>query len=139
MTARYPRCILATAVIPWDEQGEFIEDLFRHEVRTLSATLTKHLYVFGTAGEGFAVSDRQFERIVKVFSDEMRKCEAEPMVGIISLSLSTFLDRIRWCRDLGVRHFQISLPSWGALNEREVFEFFGRVCGGFRDCQFVHY
>src|ERR1700681_150353 len=110
MSTRYPRCILATAVIPWDEQGEFIEDLFRHQVRTLCANLTKHLYVFGTAGEGYAVSDRQFDRIVRVFHDEMKHNGADPMVGLISLSLSTILDRIARAREMGVRLFQVALP-----------------------------
>jgi dihydrodipicolinate synthase/N-acetylneuraminate lyase len=131
--------MLATCVIPWDEQWEFMEDLFRHEVRTRCATMTRHLYVFGTAGEGYAVSDRQFDRIVGVFHDEMKANGAEAMVGIISLSLPTILERIGRWRDRGVRLFQVALPSWGPLNEHEVFDFFGRVCGGFPDCRFVHY
>src|SRR5262249_53132730 len=51
----------------------------------------------------------------------------------------TILERIQRCRDTGVRHFQISLPSWAALSERELFGFFERVCGGFPDCKFLHY
>jgi dihydrodipicolinate synthase/N-acetylneuraminate lyase len=137
--ARFPRCILATCVVPWDERGDFIEDLFRHQVRTLCATLTRHLYVFGTAGEGYAVSDRQFDRVVGVFHEEMRDNGAEAMVGVISLSLGTVLERIERAREVGVRLFQVSLPSWGPLNERELFDFFGRVCGAFPDCRFVHY
>lgn len=139
MTCRYPRCIMATAVIPWDERGEFVEDLFRHEVRTLLGGLTKHLYLFGTAGEGYAVSDRQFDRIVRVFQEEMKAGGAEAMVGIINLSLSTIVERIAHGRELGVRKFQISLPSWGALTETEIFSFFQHTCGKFRDCQFMHY
>ena len=46
------------------------------------------------------------------------------MVGVISLSLGTILDRIERCRAKGVRHFQISLPSWGALGDSELSEFF---------------
>src|SRR5687768_12723144 len=99
--ARYPRGILATCVIPWDERGEFMEDLFRHQVRSHCTHLTKHLYVFGTAGEGYAVSDRQFDRIVAVFHDEMTKNGAETMVGIISLSLPTFIERVARSREMG--------------------------------------
>jgi dihydrodipicolinate synthase/N-acetylneuraminate lyase len=80
-----------------------------------------------------------FDVIVTVFIDEMRQAGAEPMVGIIHLSLDTILERISRCRDAGVRQFQISLPSWGALNDRELFVFFDRVCGSFPDCQFLHY
>lgn len=135
---RFPACILCTCGVPWDEQGEFVENLFVDEVRRM-LEITRHLYVFGTAGEGHAVSDRQFERITRVFSDTMHAAGAEPMVGVISLSLATILERIALARGLGVRQFQISLPSWGALTDDEVRTFFRAACGGFRDCQFLHY
>ncbi len=35
--------------------------------------------------------------------------------------------------------FQVTLPSWGALNDREVMTFFSDVCGAFPDAQFLHY
>ena len=59
---------MATCVTPWDEKYEFIEGLFRQQVRQLIERLTSHLYIFGTAGEGYAVSDRQFENIATVFT-----------------------------------------------------------------------
>lgn len=135
---RYPACILCTCVIPWDENDEFIEGLFVDEVQRMLKT-TRHLYIFGTAGEGHAVNNRQFKQITRVFHDTMRAAGAEPMVGIISLSLPTFVERIELAREIGVRQFQISLPSWGALTDDEVRAFFQVVCGRFRDCQFVHY
>jgi dihydrodipicolinate synthase/N-acetylneuraminate lyase len=130
---------MSTCCVPWDEQGRFAETIFRRGVRTTLAAGTRHLYVFGTAGEGYAVTDRQFDEIVAAFADEMRQGKAEPMVGVIHLSLGTILERIERCRGAGIRQFQVSLPSWGALNEREVFEFFRQVCGRFSDCQFLHY
>lgn len=137
-TKRFPSCILAACVIPWDEHGGFIEPLFVDQVRA-TLRLTPHLYIFGTAGEGFAVSDRQFERIVRVFHCTMEAGGGEPMVGIISLSLPTILERIEFCRALGIREFQISLPGWGAMTDAEVDVFFAEVCGRFRDCRFLHY
>ncbi len=135
---RFPACILSTCVVPWDENGRFIEDLFVEQVRRLLEG-TKHLYIFGTAGEGFAVTDEQFERITRVFHDAMRTGGAEPMVGVISLSLPTIIARIERARAVGVRQFQISLPGWGALTDSEVREFFRQTCGRFPDCQFLHY
>jgi dihydrodipicolinate synthase/N-acetylneuraminate lyase len=136
---RYPSCIMATCCVPWDGQYGFLENVFRRQVRRTLQQGTKHLYVFGTAGEGYAVTDRQFDQIVAAFADEMRAGDAEPMVGVISLSLGTVVERIERCRSRGVRRFQISLPSWGALSEPELFDFFRRTCGAFPDCQFVHY
>ncbi len=135
---RYPSCIMATCEVPWNEKGEFAEAIFRKEVKH-NLQESKHLYIFGTAGEGYAVTDRQFDAIVNVFNEEMRDGDAEPMVGVIHLSLATILERIERCRQLGIRRFQISLPSWGALSEKEMFEFFRQVCGKFTDCQFLHY
>jgi dihydrodipicolinate synthase/N-acetylneuraminate lyase len=136
---RYPSCLLATCCVPWDEAGNFIEEVFRHQVHTMLSRGTKHLYIFGTAGEGYAVSDRQFDQVVRVFADAMRADGADPMVGVIGLSLTTIVERIGRAREAGVRRFQVSLPSWGALTERELFTFFGQTCGRFPDCQFLHY
>ncbi|MGE0756520.1 MAG: dihydrodipicolinate synthase family protein [Pirellulaceae bacterium] len=135
---RYPQCIMSTCCIPWDDTGHVAEPVFRRSVRQALAG-TSHLYLFGTAGEGYAVTDRQFDQIVAVFADEMRGAGAEPMVGIIHLSLGTMVERIARCREQGVWRFQISLPSWGALSDREMFDFFERICGHFPDCQFMHY
>ena len=136
---RFPSGIMATCCIPWDAEGRFAEAIFRRGVKMTLAYGTKQLYVFGTAGEGYAVSDQQFDQIATAFADEMHHGNAEPMVGVIDLSLATVCERIERCRKLGVRQFQISLPSWGALTEREMFNFFDGVCGRFADCQFLHY
>jgi dihydrodipicolinate synthase/N-acetylneuraminate lyase len=108
-------------------------------VRKILNEGTRNVYVFGTASEGYAVTNRQFFEITRVFQDEMRRGGAEPMVGVISLSLPTIIERIEMARELGIRQFQISLPAWGALTEPEMFQFFRETCGRFRDCQFLHY
>ena len=135
---RYTSCIVGTCEIPWDEKDRFLESVFRRGVRN-ALNGTRHLYLFGTAGEGYAVTDQQFDQIVSAFVDEMQQAQAEPMVGVIHLSLGTIVERIERCRNAGVRQIQISLPSWGALTDKELFEFFDQTCGRFPECQFMHY
>lgn len=135
---RFPPDIMSTCCVPWDAHWQLDESSFRRGVRH-ALRGTRHLYVFGTAGEGYAVTDRQFDEVVAAFVDEMRQADAEPMVGVIHLSAGTILERIERCRSLGVRLFQVSLPSWGALNDRELDAFFDFVCGRFDDCRFMHY
>jgi hypothetical protein len=131
---------MGTVVVPWTDTFVLDEALFRHEIATLLAADYTNLYVFGTAGEGYAVDDAQFEQITRIFVDEMRSGNAEPMVGVISLSQPTMLRRIAFARDtLGVRRFQVSLPSWGTLEELEVRAFFDAILGTFEDCEFLHY
>ena len=47
-------------------------------VRARLAGGIRHLYVFGTAGEGYAVTDSQFHAITSAFADEMRRGGADP-------------------------------------------------------------
>lgn len=136
---RYPAVIMGTCVVPWTETFAFDERAFRAQVRDLAGALTRHLYVFGTAGEGYAVTDAQFESISRAFLEEAAAAKVEAMIGIISLSLPTIIERIERARGWGARRFQLSLPSWGPLNDRELEVFFRETCGRFRDCEFMHY
>jgi dihydrodipicolinate synthase/N-acetylneuraminate lyase len=136
---RYRRTILGTCCVPWQADGTLAEPIFRDSIRALLARGLRDLYVFGTAGEGYAVDDDQFDQVVRVFVEEMTAAQATPMVGVISLSLRTILERIARTAALGVREFQVSLPSWGALSDRELTVFFDEVCGRFPECRFLHY
>jgi dihydrodipicolinate synthase/N-acetylneuraminate lyase len=136
---RYHQALLVSCEIPWTEQEEFMEDLFRQEVRQTLGIGFNNLYVFGTAGEGYAVSDRQFDEITRVFHEETRAPDVRPMVGVISLSLTTIIERIERAAGLGFTAFQISLPSWGTLSDRELHTFFREVCGRFSELRFLHY
>lgn len=135
---RYPNCILATCCLPWKADGTLDEAVFRKAIGMLAAE-TPHVYVMGTAGEGYGVSAGQFRQVVRVFADQMGKAGAVPMVGIISLSLPEILERIGFCRVHGVREYQVSLPSWGPCSDADLYAFFDAVCGGFPDCRFLNY
>ena len=136
---RLPPTVLATCVLPWDDQFGFAEDDFRAHVRLVAAHMTRHLYIFGTAGEGYAVTDAQFQDIARIFWDEARQCGVTPMLGVISTSLGTVIERVEFGLDLGYRQFQISFPSWGRLSDTERDVFFGETCGRFTQAQFLHY
>lgn len=137
--ARYKQTILGTCCVPWNEDGSLMESTFRGSIRGLIAQGIPDLYIFGTAGEGYAVTESQFDRITRVFVEEMQAAGAEPMVGALSLSLPVILERIERAARMGVRQFQISLPSWGALSDKELEVFFQEVCGRFPEFQFLHY
>lgn len=131
--------ILATAVVPWTASGAFDCKIFCRQVRTIGRGLTRHIYLFGTAGEGYAVTDRQFDEIAACFAAVAREENVRPMLGLISLSLPTIIERIERGRAFGICEFQLSLPSWGALNDAELATFFAETCGRFPDCTFHHY
>jgi dihydrodipicolinate synthase/N-acetylneuraminate lyase len=137
--SRWPRTLLSTCCVPWAADGSLCEDAFRANIRRQADAGLQDLYIFGTAGEGYAVDDRQFDAVARAFVAECVAAGARPMVGIISSALTTVVGRIERAAALGVRAFQISLPSWGALSDVELGAFFDAVCGRFPELRFLHY
>lgn len=136
---RYPAGVLVSCEVPWDERGCLLEAAFRREVQRFIELGFPDVYIFGTAGEGYAVDTAQFREIVGLFAEETRGPGVRPQVGVIALSTAQYVERIGIAHDAGFRTFQISLPAWGALNDREVSRFFSDVCGAFPDSRFLHY
>ena len=91
---RYPQAILVSCEIPWDKQENLMEDLFRREVLQTLENGFNHLYVFGTAGEGYAVDTSRFRQIVQIFYEETRGDNVHPMVGGIGLSTANIVERV---------------------------------------------
>jgi dihydrodipicolinate synthase/N-acetylneuraminate lyase len=135
--ARYPSVMLAACPTAWDEDYRLDERMFRREVQLVIETGFDHLYVFGTGSEGHAVDTQRFTQVARAFWEEAHR--AHPMIGVIGLSTGNIVERLRIAHDIGFREFQISLPSWGPLNDDELLRFFVDVCGTFPDAVFLHY
>ena len=97
--ARYPQGILVSCEIPWDDAEQLLEDVFRAEIRMVLENF-QHLYIFGTAGEGYAVDTARFQQIVRIFHEETRGEGVQPMVGIIGLSTANMVERIAFAHSL---------------------------------------
>lgn len=137
---RYPRGIMATACIPWTEDYCFDEQMFRQEVDLLCDNGLKNIYLYGTAGEGYSVSNTQYLEIVKAFYEETRcRQGVRPMVGVISLSPDEILRRIDCAAAAGIRDFQISFPAWGQVGDSEALTFLHYICDRFPELSFMHY
>ena len=120
MAPRYPQTILVSCEIPWNEKYELMEETFREQIRTTLENGFNHLYIFGTAGEGYAVTTSQFQHIIRVFKEETDHDGVYPMVGVIAMSTPQVVERISLAHDAGFRTFQICLPPWGELDDSEV-------------------
>ena len=113
--ARYPQAILVSCEIPWDEDSNLMEDVFRKEVRVTLQEGFNNLYIFGTAGEGYAIDTARFRQIVQIFYEETRGQDVHPMVGIIGLSTPNIVERAGIAHGIGFRTFQL---PWSFSLER---------------------
>jgi len=136
---RHPQGMLGPCDTPWNERYELDEPVFRRHVEGMLDAGFREVYVMGTAGEGYAMTDSQFQNVVDVFVDVTDRPGVTPQVGVISLSTGHIIERLGYVYDKGVRMLQISLPSWGPLSDSEMITFFKTVCGSFPDAKFLHY
>ena len=136
---RYPSTIMVSCVVPWTHDEEIDEPRFRAQADAALAAGYRHLYIFGTAGEGYAVDTRRFTEVARLFREVTAGPDVHAMVGVIGLSTATVVERVRIAYDLGFRAFQLSLPRWDVLRDPEVATFFREVCGTFPDSSFMHY
>jgi dihydrodipicolinate synthase/N-acetylneuraminate lyase len=139
VSVRYHQAVLVSCQMPWDERENLVEKTFREEIRVTLRRGFHDLYIFGTAGEGYAVDTARFRQAVRIFAEETLKPGVFPQVGVIGLSTANVNERVALAYDAGFRFFQISLPCWQAVNDRELMIFFRDVCGAFPDAQFLHY
>ncbi len=140
MATRYPSTAMVSVVCPWDEREQLDEVAFRHEIDHAIRANFRHVYVFGTAGEGYGVDTARFRRVIEVFGDEMRGTDgARAMVGVIGLSTGNVIERIAIAHEMGFREFQISFPIWQTVTDPEALMFMKDVCGAFPDSLFMHY
>ena len=109
MAKRYHQAVLVSCEVPWSEKEELLEDLFRKEVRSTLSNFN-NLYIFGTAGEGYAVTVSRFEEIVRIFREETDLDGVYPMVGVIAMSTPQVVERVGLAFDMGFRVFQIAMP-----------------------------
>jgi dihydrodipicolinate synthase/N-acetylneuraminate lyase len=138
--SRYARTVLGTVCLPWAEDGSLDEALFRRTITNLVEGGLPDLYVFGTAGEGYAVTDAMFRRVATIFAETMQAAGGSPpMVGLVSLSLATMRERLEFCLGLGVTTFQFALPNWAATSDAEMRSVFAELCGSYPEAQFLHY
>ncbi len=136
---RYPHAHLGACLLPWTEDFKLDEEVFaKHIQATLDANY-KHIYLMGTAGEGYALNEDRFHQVVEIFASLAVQDGVTPQIGTIGLSMEQIIERLEFAYDKGIRMFQISLPSWGALDEAETMIFFKTVCGSFPDSKFLHY
>jgi dihydrodipicolinate synthase/N-acetylneuraminate lyase len=136
---RYPAVIMATALVPWDIDFKFDRIPFTKQIEHLCNHDIRNIYLFGTAGEGYAVNNRQFEEITRCFADLAKTLGFTPMVGLIDLSVSRMVEKLEMAYSMGIREYQFSLPSWGQLNDLEIDSFFDSLLGSYPDCTFLNY
>jgi dihydrodipicolinate synthase/N-acetylneuraminate lyase len=130
---------LVSVPVAWDQDGLFSPNLFRKAIGKLIQEDCDGLYLFGTSGEGYAVSDDEFTQIVDVYLDATTAFTGFRQVGCLGLSSDQVKHRCRIAAERGLQSVQITLPFWKELNDAEILRYFSDVCGSFPELSFLLY
>lgn len=112
---RYPQGLLTACCVPWNQEEALLKDVFRRHIRLILSRGFRNIYIFGTAGEGYAMDTYRFEQVAAIFAEETIGKDVRPQVGVIALSSAQVIGRVHLAHRLGFRVFQISLPGWSAV------------------------
>ena len=130
---------LVSAPLPWDDNGGLLVDSFCTAIRKLLEEECDGIYLFGTSGEGYAISDDEFKVIIDLFEVETQRFSGFIQVGCFGLSSEQVKVRCGMAADRGIEAMQITLPFWKELNDNELMRYFQDVCGSFPDISFLLY
>ncbi len=130
---------LVSVPLPWDEHGQLLVDQFRAATRKLLQEGCDGIYLFGTSGEGYAVSDDEFKVIIDLFEVETQGFDGFIQVGCFGISSDQVKVRCEMAADRGITAVQITLPFWKELSDGELTRYFQDVCGSFPELSFLLY
>lgn len=125
--------------LPWDRSGSLLRRQFRLAIDDLVQEGCDGLYLFGTSGEGYAVTDDEFTQLVNIFVEATENFTGFRQIGCFGLSSDQVRHRCRIVFDRGLEEVQITLPFWKDLNDAELARYFADVCGNFQEFSFILY
>ena len=101
---------LVSVPIPWDEDQSFDKELFTEILGELKKQYCDGIYLFGTSGEGYALTDEEFSEIVAHFKEQTWDFSGFLQVGCFGLSSAQVKFRCGVCMDIGIEQAQVTLP-----------------------------
>ena len=129
----------ATLVLPIraDESIDF--ERLRAELECIARSGVSGVYSNGTAGEFYAQSETEFDRIHECMAGICREHGLPFQIGANHTSAQTTLGRIRRAREWAPSAFQIILPDWAPLANEEAVRFLRGAAGAAGDIPLVLY
>jgi len=117
----------ATLLLPIRDDEAIDFGLLGAEVDAFLAARVDGIYSNGTAGEFYAQSEDDFDRISQLLAEKCRKAGRPFQIGACATGAQASLDRVRRAKALAPTAIQVILPDWFPPTLQEVQTYLTRM------------
>ena len=117
----------ATVLLPIDTRDHIDWSALEEQVRLLAASGVDGVYTNGSAGEFWAQTEAEFDRLSEVVAGICGPAGVPFQIGAAHPGPAVALDRLRRARDAGPGAIQVTLPDWFPPSDAEVVTYLRRM------------
>ncbi len=117
----------ATLLLATDQQGTIDYSRLADEIDILIASRPNGIYSNGTAGEFYAQSEDEFDRVSELLAEKCEQTGVPFQLGVSHTSAQTSLERLRRIRHLKPGAVQLILPDWFPVTLDEAISFLQKM------------
>jgi len=117
----------ATLLLPINEDESIDFGRLSEDIDCLLAAGVDGIYAHGTAGEFYALTEGEFDRINSLMAEKCERASRPFQIGAGHMSAQVTLDRVRRAAQLKPGAIQVILPDWYPPSLHEIKSFFERV------------
>ena len=127
LTARTTFGTWGTLLLPIDDKDRIEWNALGEEIDLLIAAGLSGIYSNGTAGEFHNQREEEFDRVCSILADQCNRASMPFQIGASAPNPTISLERLRRARKFVPGAFQVILPDWFPVNDREMVSFLARM------------
>ena len=127
LTSRQITGTWATLLLPISKDDSIDFARLAQDIDYLLTTGVDGIYAHGTAGEFYAITEAEFDRINVLMAEKCERAGRPFQIGASHTSAQVALDRVRRAAQLKPGAIQVILPDWFPLTMAEAKAFLERV------------
>lgn len=117
----------ATLLLAWNQNDSLDIQRVADEIDVLIAMNVDGIYANGTAGEFHTLNEDEFDRVATLLASKCEPVQMPFQIGISQMSAQISLARLQRTVSLAPVAFQVILPDWFPLNNKEAVDFLNRM------------
>lgn len=129
----------ATLLLPINADESIDFERLAEEIDFFIESKVDGIYSNGTAGEFYAQTEAEFDRISQLLAEKCEKSNTPFQIGVSHTSAQTSLERLRRAVQLKPGAVQIILPDWVAVTNEEALIFLKKMAENAGDVSLILY